>query len=177
MGSSSFLSPHNPGVNVPPLTHFLDFPKIWEESHSLGEQSNSSTLRSHRFEPQGKSISQPSMTSQVSDLDLEKLCHRAIPGSHAITRAEYNVIWGWPPPEEQDRVCVEKTGHTRAELVTKAVATPEDLTRDEAMIVYHPLGVRSKLSVAYLILPGETVQYHPSWMSCATRRRSYSEGQ
>lgn len=81
------------------------------------------------------------MTPQISDLDLENLCRRTIADPHSITRDEHNIIRRWPPPDEEDRICVEKTGHTRAELLGKALATPDDLTRDEAMIVHHPFGV------------------------------------
>lgn len=81
------------------------------------------------------------MEPQISDLDLEELCRRAIADPHSITRDEHNIIWQWPSPNEEDRICVEKTGHTRAELLAKALATPDDLTRDEAMIIHHPLGV------------------------------------
>lgn len=81
------------------------------------------------------------MAPQISDLDLENLCRRAIADPHSITRYEHNIIHQWPEPNEEDRICVEKTGHTRAELLAKALVTPDDLTRVEAMIVHHHLGV------------------------------------
>ncbi|KAK3937494.1 hypothetical protein QBC46DRAFT_392626 [Diplogelasinospora grovesii] len=74
--------------------------------------------------------------------DLEELYRRAIADPQSITRAERNAIRDWPPPEEEDRLCIAKTGRTRAELIAKAFASPDDLTRDEAMIVHHPQGVR-----------------------------------
>lgn len=94
------------------------------------------------------------MTPQISDLSLEKLCRRAIADPQSITREEHNIIWRWPTPDEEDRICVPKTGHTRAELVTKALATPEELTRDEAMIVHHPLGVHFETQGSTFDLPG-----------------------
>lgn len=94
------------------------------------------------------------MTPQISDLNLEKLCRRAIADPQSITRDEYNIIWRWPSPDEEDRICVEKTGHTRAELVAKALAIPDELTRDEAMIVHHPLGVRYETQGSIFDLPG-----------------------
>ncbi|KAK4136073.1 hypothetical protein BT67DRAFT_440225 [Trichocladium antarcticum] len=52
-----------------------------------------------------------------------------------------NAIFCQPPPEEEDRLCVVKTGHTVAELKTKAISNPDGLTRDEATIVHHPPSV------------------------------------
>lgn len=83
------------------------------------------------------------MAPEISDLDLETLCRRAIADPHSITRDERNTIWRLPLPEEEDRLCVEKTGHTRARLVAKALATPDDLTREEATIILDPRGVLS----------------------------------
>lgn len=93
------------------------------------------------------------MTAPISDLDLEKLCRRALADPHSITREEYNIIWQWPSPDEEDRICAEKTGHTRAELVAKSLATPDDLTRDEAMILHHHLGVHFELQRGFLDSP------------------------
>lgn len=94
------------------------------------------------------------MTPQISDLNLEKLCRRAIADPQSITHDEYNIIWQWPSPDEEDRICVEKTGHTRAELVAKALAAPDELTRDEAMVVHHPLGVHFETQGSIFDLPG-----------------------
>lgn len=83
------------------------------------------------------------MANQTSDLDLdlEALCRRAIDDPASITRAEHNKIKDRPPPEEEDRLCVAKTGSTLAELVAKALANPDDLTLTEVQIIYHPAGV------------------------------------
>lgn len=109
---------------------------------------------SHRIRACVNSILELNMTAQISDLSLEKLCRRAIADPHSITRDEYNIIWQWPSPDEEDRICVEKTGHTRAELVAKALATPDDLTRDEAMILHHPLGVHFETQGSLFDPPG-----------------------
>lgn len=94
------------------------------------------------------------MTTQISDRDLENLCRRALADPHSITRDEYNIIWQWPAPDEEDRICVEKTGHTRAELVAKALATPDELTHDEARILHHPRGVHFEKQSSIFDLPG-----------------------
>lgn len=73
--------------------------------------------------------------------DLEELCRRTIADPRSITRPEQNAIHGWPPPEDEDRLCIAKTGHTRTELVVKVFDNPDELTGDEAMIVSHPRGV------------------------------------
>ncbi|KAL2127963.1 hypothetical protein VTI74DRAFT_9915 [Chaetomium olivicolor] len=67
--------------------------------------------------------------------ELEELYRRAAADPRSISRAELNAIWGYPPPEEEDRLCVAKTGHTRAGLVAKAVANPDELTLCEAQIL------------------------------------------
>ena len=73
--------------------------------------------------------------------ELEELYRRAAANPRSISRAERNTIWGHPPPEEEDRLCVAKTGHTRAGLVAKAVANPDELTLCEAQILCHGRGV------------------------------------
>ncbi|KAI3396861.1 hypothetical protein diail_11633 [Diaporthe ilicicola] len=81
------------------------------------------------------------MTTPRSDSELEQLYRRVIADPQSATRAEYNIVWQWPPPEEEDRLCVEKTGLTRAGLVAKALAAPGELTRDEALIIHDAQGV------------------------------------
>ena len=78
--------------------------------------------------------------------DLEPLYRRAIADPESITRAERNAIWGWPPPEEEDRLCVARTGHARAELIAKAFSNPDDLTLLEVKIVYHLDGVQVRMN-------------------------------
>ncbi|KAK4127536.1 hypothetical protein N657DRAFT_678129 [Parathielavia appendiculata] len=72
---------------------------------------------------------------------LAELYRRAVADPHSISRAERNAIWGHPPPEEEDRLCVAKTGLTRAGLVAKAAAQPDELTLCEAKIICHHRGV------------------------------------
>lgn len=93
------------------------------------------------------------MTTPRSDSELEQLYRRVIADPQSATRAEYNTVWQWPPPEEEDRLCVEKTGLTRAGLVAKALAAPGELTRDEAQIIHDPQGVNfaARPSVAELL--------------------------
>ena len=78
--------------------------------------------------------------------DLEALYRRAIADPESITRAERNAIWGWPPPEEEDRLCVARTGHTRAELKAKALSNPDDLTLLEAKILCRLDGVQVRMN-------------------------------
>lgn len=81
------------------------------------------------------------MTGQISYADLEALCLRAIDDPGSISRANSNRIYGIPAPEEEDRLCVAATGSTRAQLYTKALNNPSNLTLAEARIVAHPAGV------------------------------------
>jgi len=85
----------------------------------------------------------------LADPDLEALYRRAIADPKSITRAERNAIWGWPPPEEEDRLCIARTGHTRAELIAKALSSPDDLTPLEAKIVYEREGAQVKLDLSW----------------------------
>lgn len=82
---------------------------------------------------------QETMSTPTSD--LEQLYRRAIADPRSITRAEHNLIRDWPPPEEEDRLCVARTGLKRAQLVAKALANPDELTLEEAMIVHHTKGI------------------------------------
>jgi hypothetical protein len=83
------------------------------------------------------------MNLSSANLDLEDLYHRAVADPQSITRAERNAIFGQPPPEEEDRLCVAMTGHTIAQLQAKALSNPDGLalTRDEALILHHTRGV------------------------------------
>ncbi|KAK4118226.1 hypothetical protein N657DRAFT_675669, partial [Parathielavia appendiculata] len=81
------------------------------------------------------------MPMDLAKPELEQLYRRAIADPHSISRAERNAIWGYPPPEEEDRLCVAKTGLTRAGLVAKAAAQPDELTLCEAKILHHHRGV------------------------------------
>lgn len=64
--------------------------------------------------------------------DLRALFNRAIDDPTSITRAESNEIRRLPPPDEEDRIIREKlTCDSKAELVSKAAASPETLTREE----------------------------------------------
>lgn len=67
--------------------------------------------------------------------ELEELYRRAAADPRSISRAQRNAIWGHPPPEEEDRLCIAKTGHARAGLVAKAIASPDELTFCEAQIL------------------------------------------
>jgi hypothetical protein len=65
----------------------------------------------------------------------EELCRRVIADPKSATHAERNFINGWPTPEEEDRLCIFKTGRTHEELKRKALTQPETLTYTEAKIV------------------------------------------
>ncbi|THV55843.1 hypothetical protein BGAL_0003g00850 [Botrytis galanthina] len=53
----------------------------------------------------------------------------------SITRAEKNQLDGLPPPDEEDRLCVEKVGLTMAELKDKVAVSHVTLTQEEADII------------------------------------------
>jgi hypothetical protein len=77
--------------------------------------------------------------------ELEELYRRAAANPLSISRAERNSTLGHPPPEEEDRLGVAKTGHTRAGLVAKAFSNPGELTLCEAQILCHHQGVNYDL--------------------------------
>jgi hypothetical protein len=74
-------------------------------------------------------------------LKLEELYRRAAADPQSISRAERNAIWNHPPPEEEDRLCVANTGRTPAELLAKALVSPDELTHLETKILCHSRGV------------------------------------
>lgn len=64
--------------------------------------------------------------------DLVRLFKRAIDNPASITRAENNEIRDLPPPDDEDRqICETLTCDSKARLVSKAVAAPDSLTREE----------------------------------------------
>ncbi|KAK3687972.1 hypothetical protein B0T22DRAFT_141942 [Podospora appendiculata] len=65
----------------------------------------------------------------------EALYRRVIASPQSATRAERNFVRQLPSPEEEDQMCIAKTGLTHAALHSKALDTPDDLTIDEAKIV------------------------------------------
>ncbi|EHK22147.1 uncharacterized protein TRIVIDRAFT_149892 [Trichoderma virens Gv29-8] len=69
--------------------------------------------------------------------DLKALFQRvaATADPTSVTRAERNQIYRLPPPDEEDRLCKEKTGFTMDELKKKAMADPETLTEVETFII------------------------------------------
>lgn len=73
--------------------------------------------------------------------ELEELYRRAAADPRSLSRVERNAILGRPPPEEEDWLCVAKTGLTRAGLVAKAFFNPGELTLCEAQILCHHRGV------------------------------------
>ncbi|KAF7951693.1 hypothetical protein EAE96_006992 [Botrytis aclada] len=56
-------------------------------------------------------------------------------GPTLVTRAEKNQLYGLPPPDEEDRLCVEKVGWTMAELKDKVAVSHVTLTQEEAGII------------------------------------------
>ena len=79
--------------------------------------------------------------------ELEDFYRRAAADPRSISRAELNATWGHSPADEEDRPCVAKTGHTRAELVAKALARPDELTLAEAVILEPVCGVEYEVPV------------------------------
>lgn len=53
----------------------------------------------------------------------------------SVTRAERNQIFQRPPPDEEDRLCKEKTGLIMEELKNKVMTDLESLTELETEIV------------------------------------------
>ncbi|KAJ4303863.1 hypothetical protein N0V88_001460 [Collariella sp. IMI 366227] len=96
-------------------------------------------------------ITDPHLPAEGADISLapimeakpehEGLYRRAAADPQSISRAERNAIWNHPPPEDEDRLCVAKTGCTRAELLAKALANPEQLTHLETKILCDYRGV------------------------------------
>lgn len=80
--------------------------------------------------------------------DLRALFNRAIADPTSITGAERNEIRRLPPPDEEDRIIRETlTCNSKAELVSKAAASPETLTTEEVDYLiprYNTRGFKSK---------------------------------
>lgn len=53
----------------------------------------------------------------------------------SVTRAEKNQLSGVPPPDEEDRICKEKTGLTMAELENKVMTSSDTLSEAEVNII------------------------------------------
>lgn len=62
---------------------------------------------------------------------------RIIADPASVTRADRNQVYEQPPPDEEDRLCKEKTGLTMEELKYKALFNPETLTEDECETLVH----------------------------------------
>jgi hypothetical protein len=73
--------------------------------------------------------------------DLEGIYRRVIADPRSATRADRNAVFGHPPPDEEERLCVAKTGLTLTELKEKASTDPQKLTLEGSKIVLHPMGV------------------------------------
>ena len=73
--------------------------------------------------------------------DLRTLIDRAINDPASITPTERSEIPLLPPPDEEDRFIAEKLpSKSKAEVVSKAVASPETLTREEVeYLLLHPI--------------------------------------
>lgn len=82
----------------------------------------------------------PIMTSNTTNdnnlTDIKALYRRAIADASSLTQAEINLIFDWPSPEEDERICrMKANGKTRAELIAIAATNPEQLTRVESELV------------------------------------------
>jgi hypothetical protein len=69
--------------------------------------------------------------------ELKALFLRIAADPASATRADRNKIFGEPPPDEEDRLCKEKTGSTMEELKNKGLTNPDTLTEDECDILMH----------------------------------------
>ena len=86
----------------------------------------------HPYHPELYKSSGPIEPFELTS-DLRTLINRAIDDPTSITPAERNVIRLLPPPDEEDRFIRKKLpSKSKAELVSKAVASPELLTWEEA---------------------------------------------
>jgi hypothetical protein len=92
--------------------------------------------------PRQYTVYMPRMTAEQKALYERILAANDL---SSVTRAERNIINNDPPPDEEDRLCLAKTGLTMAELRQKALASPESigggdgdrLTEMEADILVH----------------------------------------
>lgn len=80
------------------------------------------------FNPFAKSRMAPELKAL-----FQRIAAAADPAS--VTRAERNQINQLPPPDEEDRLCKEKTGLTMEELKNKVMVDPETLTEVETYII------------------------------------------
>lgn len=73
--------------------------------------------------------------------DLEDLYRRVIADPASASRADRNAVFRLPPPDEEDHLCIAKTGLTIAELKLKTLTEPEKMTLDETKILSSAWGV------------------------------------
>ncbi|EHK43390.1 hypothetical protein TRIATDRAFT_310935 [Trichoderma atroviride IMI 206040] len=71
---------------------------------------------------------------------------RIIADPASVTRADKNKVYEKPPPDEEDRLCKDKTGMTMEQLRHKALSNPDALTEDECDILAYGVTKRNKSS-------------------------------
>ncbi|OIW33006.1 hypothetical protein CONLIGDRAFT_676821 [Coniochaeta ligniaria NRRL 30616] len=76
------------------------------------------------------------MTSTTDNSELDALYRRAIADPTSLSQAETNTVLRWLSPEDDDRLCRDKTGgKSRADLIAQALAHPEQLTKVECALL------------------------------------------
>ncbi|KAF7936223.1 uncharacterized protein EAE98_002442 [Botrytis deweyae] len=86
----------------------------------MSNLADSSQLSKFRMPPEDKAL-------------YERIATLEDPTS--VTRAEKNQLLGVPPPDEEDRICKEKTGLTMAELENKVMTSSDTLSEEEVNII------------------------------------------
>ncbi|KAL6898299.1 hypothetical protein GGI43DRAFT_91227 [Trichoderma evansii] len=90
-------------------------------------------IKSANMSTEGENIFNPPPT-RLSPGE-KALYLRIIADPASITRADKNQVYDQPPPDEEDRLCKDKTGLTMEELKYKALSNLETLTEDECKIL------------------------------------------
>ncbi|KAF6835367.1 hypothetical protein CMUS01_05818 [Colletotrichum musicola] len=67
--------------------------------------------------------------------EIKALYVRVVEDSSALTLAEKHRVVGRLPPEQEDQICMEHFGLTWGELIAKALAAAEELSKEELDVV------------------------------------------
>ncbi|KAL7937885.1 hypothetical protein V8C35DRAFT_319940 [Trichoderma chlorosporum] len=86
--------------------------------------------------PPGYNPFRTKMTPEQKEL-FQRVAAAGARDPASLTRADENQIFRCPPPDEEDRLCKEKTGLTLAELKDKVMTDVESLTELETELVLH----------------------------------------
>ena len=112
----------------------------------------------------------PSAPTRMTDEEKELYQRIADAGSAeaaGVTRAVRNKVHHRPPPEEEDRLCMDEVGLTVPALRAKAVASPHSLTETECAILWRGADRNSpgwwSPSWLYNLPPGERALAERVW--------------